>query len=419
VSVVVDCDARLEGQEARFGALMGAINVAVAQVVLVVEQAIADELWGGSGARSIEHWVCFQTGVSPTRARRLVTMARRRAELPACWGLFEAGLVTEDVMYAIALRVPASRDRRVAEMAPQMMYGQLVHWLRSLPELPSGERKARREERAVEAGEVAFYLDDDGRLQLRGDLPADDSVVVERALRAARDHLFRLRHPDAADDAASTSVTWADALAHLSELGLSALDGSMEGRRPGDRFQVQLHVDAESGDAWWHMGDLIPDVLRRYLLCDSDVRAVVSEADVVIGFTRRSRTVDDKTRALIEHRDRGCRVPGCDQRRWLHIHHLVHVEDGGETVPDNLCALCPVHHRMHHAGVLAIEGDPTIADGLVFTDRWGQYIGPRPPNPPAHPPDPPDPPFRHPIGERAEWKWIYWRDTACGGPNLN
>src|SRR4029079_5332827 len=101
--------------------LMGTINVAVAQVVLLVEQVIADELWAGGGARSIEHWVCFRTGVSSAHAKRLVAVARRRAELPVCWGLFEAGLVTEDVMHAIALRVPAQRDSEVAELAGQMM----------------------------------------------------------------------------------------------------------------------------------------------------------------------------------------------------------------------------------------------------------------------------------------------------------
>src|SRR4051794_23484920 len=99
VSVVVDpdadADARLAGDEARFGDLMGVINVATAAVVGLVERAIGGGLWAGQGARSVEHWVCFQTGVSPARARRLVRMARRRGELPVCWGLFEAGLVTE------------------------------------------------------------------------------------------------------------------------------------------------------------------------------------------------------------------------------------------------------------------------------------------------------------------------------------
>jgi len=139
-------DARLEGAEARFGALMGAINVAVAQVV--DDEAVV----GATGARSITDWVCVQTGVSSPRAKRLVTIARRRADLPACWALCETGLITEDVMHAIALRVPAGRDAEAAELAPRVMHSQLVYWLRSLPETPSAENKTRGEQRAVEAG---------------------------------------------------------------------------------------------------------------------------------------------------------------------------------------------------------------------------------------------------------------------------
>jgi len=47
-------------------------------------------------------------------------------------------------------------------------------------------------------------------------------------------------------------------------------------------------------------------------------------------------------------RDGGCRVPGCAQVRWLHIHHLRHWTRGGRTDPGNLFALCPAHHRMVH-----------------------------------------------------------------------
>src|SRR5204862_860343 len=115
MSCATDTDVRLDRAEARFGELLGVINAATAEVVRLVEPAVVDEsLLGGTGARSVEHWVCFQTGVSPARARRLVTMARRRAELPLCWGLFEAGLLTEDAMHAIAARAPSSRGVEVA-----------------------------------------------------------------------------------------------------------------------------------------------------------------------------------------------------------------------------------------------------------------------------------------------------------------
>jgi len=66
--------------------------------------------------------------------------------------------------------------------------------------------------------------------------------------------------PTPKHDAPSTSVTWADALAHLAELGLSALDRSLDKRRPADHYQVLLHLNGDNGQAQRHMGDLVPDV---------------------------------------------------------------------------------------------------------------------------------------------------------------
>jgi hypothetical protein len=84
---------------------------------------------------------------------------------------------------------------------------------------------------------------------------------------------------------------------------------------------------------------------------------------------------------VVEQRDGGCRVPGCSQRRWLHVHHLQHHAHGGPTAVGNLVCLCPAHHRLLHAGHLHVTGDPVPLQGLVFTDRHGRTIGPSPPSP--------------------------------------
>ena len=135
----------------------------------------------------------------------------------------------------------------------------------------------------------------------------------------------------------------------------------------------------------------------------------------IVALSRKQDTVDDKTRVLIEDRDGGCRVPGCSQRRWLHIHHIQHRGDQGETVPENLCCLCPHHHREHHRGLLRISGDPTTADGLTFTTASGRVLGRLSPRPPERPPPEaarrlglPEPTWQHPLGERVNWRWIDW-----------
>ena len=38
----------------------------------------------------------------------------------------------------------------------------------------------------------------------------------------------------------------------------------------------------------------------------------------------------------------------CENTRWLHIHHIIRVADGGTNELDNLTTLCSVHHELHH-----------------------------------------------------------------------
>ncbi|MGH2924087.1 MAG: HNH endonuclease signature motif containing protein, partial [Solirubrobacterales bacterium] len=52
----------------------------------------------------------------------------------------------------------------------------------------------------------------------------------------------------------------------------------------------------------------------------------------------------------IDSRDRGCRFPGCTNRRWTDHHHIVHWAHGGETSTENLVLLCRRHHRLVHEG---------------------------------------------------------------------
>jgi hypothetical protein len=61
-------------------------------------------------------------------------------------------------------------------------------------------------------------------------------------------------------------------------------------------------------------------------------------------------------RALLA-RDRGCRFPGCTNKRFLHAHHVVFVSNGGPTALSNLAALCSRHHHLIHEGGFRLEMD--------------------------------------------------------------
>jgi hypothetical protein len=93
----------------------------------------------------------------------------------------------------------------------------------------------------------------------------------------------------------------------------------------------------------------IPGQVLARLTCNADLRLAVSHPDghpADIG--RRSRRVPADLRRALLLRDRSCRFPGCDQRRHLHAHHVVHWAADGPTNLDNLLMLCSHHHRFIH-----------------------------------------------------------------------
>ena len=78
-------------------AVMGTVNVAVARLVAAVRVLLDTDGWEGVGIQSPEHWLCWKAGVARPRAEGLVAIARRVAELPACWALFTAGRLGEEL----------------------------------------------------------------------------------------------------------------------------------------------------------------------------------------------------------------------------------------------------------------------------------------------------------------------------------
>lgn len=392
--------------EATSARVMGQMNgLAWALVEMMVEVLDADAWGPGGGLRSPVHWLCWRTGLSHDRAAKICRIAQRIEELPACVALFRSGRLSEDAMALIARKVPADRDDEIAGLAPLMLHSQLARELGHLPD-QEADPKPRRQRKA----RVGFR--DDGWWEGQFVLPPDEGALAEKAMESARNELFRERQGDDAVEVRGP-VEWADAFSRLCEHALDGLDpDTRRGAARGERAQVIIHLDGRSdgdGQARIHLGPQLPDALRRYLCCDAKVRAVIEGADgALLGISPLEATVSLRLRRVIEQRDSGCRYPGCSQRRWVQVHHIVHREDGGLTVAPNVCCLCPFHHRQHHLGAFTIEGDPETPTGLRFQDQWGHDIGPPRYGPPAPPADRAEPVhFEPPTGERLT-RWFSW-----------
>src|SRR5471030_3171191 len=115
--------------EQELASLCGVLNSSYARLVAIVAQALSDESWAIAGVRSPEHWLTMRAGLSPFRAKAIVRVARRHAELPTVMGHFADGQLSLDQVMVVARFTPAHVEASVAELA---LYASVPQLRRSL-----------------------------------------------------------------------------------------------------------------------------------------------------------------------------------------------------------------------------------------------------------------------------------------------
>ena len=386
------------------GQAAGLANVGNATLVAAVVRCLAERWWEVQQTTSPEHWCRVILGVSPATARQLVRVAREIGDYPTVSSAFRSGRMTLDQVEVIVTTAHPMYDNDldhaglwdIARM--RRIIANFEHPKpRPEPDAADDGDPAEPKPEPKPRDEFRGGWENDGRYRGRIDLGPELGALWEKTFGAARNALFNARTGvDAHDDDRTQEpsiFSTEEVLQRMLQAALDGLDPKIaKGARPGDRTQVVIHLNAENPEgARIHLGPLLPTTVRQQLTCDAYLRAVLEVKGIPIETWRRKRVVNSVLRLLIEDRDKGCRVTGCDRTGFLHVHHLVHWEDGGPTIPTNLCCLCPEHHRMVHAGTLILMGDPTTPDGLITLDRWRQPLPQPGPLPPSMIPAPPAP----------------------------
>jgi hypothetical protein len=322
--------------------IAGHLNVFHAQLVETIADALAADEWVGPGIHSAKQWVAWKTGVSPERADQIVAVSRKHADFPAVMEAFGSGELSLEQV-SVVVKAPPWADRDVLDIAKVSTVAQLRRVIRSNrfegdPDEPEPTPKQRDGER------LSTHVTDDSRWRLNGELDLDRGMVVDSALGAARDELYQ---------SGETEITNADCLAHVCNRYLDGITSEL--RR--DRSKVWIHLDVSSHQATTSGGWHVPMVIRDQVLCDSSIQPVWERDGIPFSVGRTQRIVPERTRRIIELRDRGCRVPGCTSQRHVEIHHIIHWLDDGPTDTWNLLSLCSKHHRLHHQGGLGITGN--------------------------------------------------------------
>jgi hypothetical protein len=336
------------------------------------------------GDTTFATWLAWRCGVLPQQAREQERVAARLSELPLIHAAFARGELSY-VKVAVLTRVaePES-ERELLDLASVLTASQLRRAVAAFEQVTAREAS---EQQAREF--VSWFWDEDGALALRARLAPDDGALVVRALEAAREALRARRAaevPAGDEDAAPSEcrVSNAEAMVAMADLALSRSDGDRMG---GERYQVVVHVDAETlrsdapGRCELAEGLPLAAETARRLACDGSLVELVEHEGQPLALGRKRRTVSPALRRALAARDRGCRFPGCEGKRFVEAHHVEHWIRGGETNLDNLISLCHRHHRLVHERGWSLrvgeDGEPQ------FSNEYGVAIPsvPRPPPP--------------------------------------
>ena len=376
-------------------ALSAHLDAATAQLLDLIREFDARSGWN-TGFRSCAAWLSWRIGLDLGAARERVRVARALGTLPRLAQALARGELSYAKVRALTrVATPDTEERLLAvgKAGTAEHVERIVRGWRQVDRQAEARQTARRH-----AGRALHvYQDEDGMVIIRGRLAPEVGAVVMKALDAARETLYQRSRETAGDtvieDVPAETPTMAqqqaDALALVAE---TALHHGIDPGVPGDRYQVVVHVDAPvladtdaPGQSILEDGTHVPAETCRRLACDAS--RVVMRHDAhghVVEVGARTRTIPPALRRALDHRDRGCRFPGCGLPSGQG-HHVRHWANGGPTTLSNLALLCRRHHRAVHEEGYRVDRQP---DGALRFRRPDGELLPAVPPPATVPVDP-------------------------------
>jgi hypothetical protein len=339
----------------------------------LIAEAARTELWRGSGARDLAHWLSMRYGISTWKANRWIAACSRLEELPAVEQAFTSGTLSLDTT------VELTRFATPADEAS------LLSWARGVSVTTvrrRGDRVMRPSAEEVLADERArslswWWIEEGRRLGLHAELPAAQGAVVVRGIERALDRVAVMPDEDAPW---SADARRAD--------GLVALCSAAIGADPDpDRATVVLHARVDTTgmltEAEIEGATAVPRSVAERLLCDARIE-VVAEDDrgQALGLGRARRDPAPWMLRQLRYRDRGCRFPGCGTNAFTQAHHITWWSRGGRTDLENLLLVCSFHHRLVHEHGWAIQKRSTGEVDWITATGERYRAGPRAPAPP-------------------------------------
>ena len=315
-------------------ALAARLHAATYELLVLLREFDERSGWN-NGFLSCAHWLHWRTGIDLGAAREKVRVAKALPVLPRISAAMQHGQVSYAKVRALTRVATADNEASLLDLTLAGNCAHVERFVRAWRRVDRVQAAHETETRHLNR-QLSTWVDDDGMLVIRGRLTPEVGAVLQRALEAAADRLFR------------------EAI----------------GAATGDRYQVVLHVNADdAADTRFessapgaspapvdgaievdHGALYVSTETSQRLACDASLVHMRHDADgAVLDVGRKTRTIPPLIRRALAVSDTGCRFPGCTSRR-CDAHHVHHWVDGGATRLDNLVLLCRRHHRAVHEG---------------------------------------------------------------------
>ena len=219
------------------------------------------------GIHSPAHWLAWKAGLSSAHAQQLVTVAKRRGELPVTFAAFDAGELSLDQVVPIATRAPRWADAELCEFAKLATVTQLRRVLRSYdfppdPTTTTTTISGRRLLSRWSCCRCGMATTDAG------------SCAVSSTPTTARSSTPRCVKPRTpCSNATESSRRQVEALVEIANRSLDTITDPA--RR--DRYRVHVHVDVDN-TMLDGLGYRLPAWLRDLICCDT-IASTVNEVE--------------------------------------------------------------------------------------------------------------------------------------------
>lgn len=263
---------------------------------------------------------------------------------------------------------PGRYEKELLGMAPGLSPAQLEKQAMRVANEVNPTSLEERHETAKQDRNISFTPMPDAMVEMYAYLPATEATAIEALLEQTARSLQGPRESRTLMQLKTDVFT--DLALHQSGDAATAGTVKTEVLITVPALTLMGHTD-QPGDLEGY-GPIPADVARRLAGESNSWYRVLTDpwSGSVLAYGRKHKKPPKDLKRLLRARDGRCRFPGCNRRpAGCDVDHTTAREDGGRTNHDNLCHLCPLHHKTKHKGGWNLK---QLEGGLM---RWTARTG--------------------------------------------